>query len=84
MTLSDATKQHISELRLPFWADPESHIELYLVHDPQLGWLHGPWVKLYDRHAQAALGMECPQVLLVTIFLDENRWEKFESAGRTS
>jgi hypothetical protein len=29
MTIDEATKQQISELRLPFWADPEAHIELY-------------------------------------------------------
>lgn len=57
MTLTEAAKAGISRIRRPMWADEKAYARIDLVGDGKLG----PWLHLYDRGAQTAIGQPTPQ-----------------------
>ena len=57
MTLAEAAKAGISRIRRPMWADEKAYARIDLVGDGMMG----PWLHLYDRGAQSAIGEPTPQ-----------------------
>lgn len=58
MTLQEASEAGISRLRRPMWVNPSAYIKIDLLGNGMLG----PWMRLYDRETQSAIGEPTPQV----------------------
>lgn len=60
MTLSEAAKAGICRVRRPMWADEKTYARLDLVGDGRMG----PWLHLYSRAEQSAIGEPTPQEIM--------------------
>lgn len=60
MTLSDAANAGQPRLRRPCWSSSTAYIRLDLLP----GGMRGPWLHLFDRHCQEAIGEPTPQTIL--------------------
>ena len=59
MTLSEAAIKGISRVRRPMWVNDRAYARIDLI-----GEAVGPWLHLYDRAAQNAIGEPTPQSVL--------------------
>lgn len=59
ISINQAVAQGITRLRMPRWAPTDAYMLLYII-DGELG----PWVKLYSRTEQQAIGEPTPQMFL--------------------
>lgn len=59
MTLRDLAAKGICRFRRPMWASPDAYAYVYMKDG-----FHGPWLKLYDRKVQVAIGEPTPQTVL--------------------
>lgn len=57
MTIDEAVENGISRVRRPMWSNPNAYVRLDLVDGGR-----GPWLRLYDRTSQEAIGEPTPQV----------------------
>ena len=60
MRLSEAAALGISRVRRPMWADAKAYAKIDLVGDGMMG----PWLHLYDRGIQNAIGEATPQEMM--------------------
>lgn len=60
MTLAEAAKAGISRVRRPVWAIDTCYAKIDIFD----GGTMGPWLHLYDRGMQNALGLPTPQDVL--------------------
>lgn len=57
MTLDQLTAAGIARFLRPVWADPAAYARIDLTP----GGFRGPWMHLYDRRTQEAIGEPTPQ-----------------------
>jgi hypothetical protein len=76
MKIKEAMEKGLTKLRLPHWANPDAHIELY---KDERG--YGPWATLVDSWGERAFTKEEYDKLkkILIVFDTDDRWVPYES-----